>query len=343
MTTYTLKVVGIKKETDDSITLCFNQPGLRKIKYLAGQYLTLIFRINGRRYIRPYSFSSAPAIDKQLEVTIKRIQNGVVSNHIHDTVKVGDSIEVLQPMGDFVCEEPLKQVFLWGVGSGITPLMSIAKQILFTHPMTKVVLSYGNKNHETTIFFLQLQKLKEQFADRLTINHFYTKMSVSEEVPNIIEGRIDKVKAMQILTQLDSNTGVEHYICGPAGLKQSVKAALLANGTALDHLHSEDFELVRSPEDFKDIMTRTVKIKFELKEFELEVTKGRSILESALDAGIELPYSCQTGNCSTCKGILRSGKLRMIGLSSERNDLLHNEYLVCCSHPVSEDVYIEFE
>ena len=104
MGNYTLRIAEVKRETEDTVTLCFKQPGLKKIKYIAGQYLTLIFRINGRRYIRPYSFSSCPGVDSYLEVTVKRVQNGLVSNHINDMVNVGDSIEVMPPMGDFIFE-----------------------------------------------------------------------------------------------------------------------------------------------------------------------------------------------------------------------------------------------
>src|SRR6476659_10406846 len=119
MKTYTLKVIAIKKETEDTLTLCFRQPMLKKIKYQAGQYLTLIFRINGRRYIRPYSFSSAPEIDSNLEVTVKRVAGGIISNHIHDQVKVDDIIEVMPPMGDFILpDKKYNAVFLWGAGSG---------------------------------------------------------------------------------------------------------------------------------------------------------------------------------------------------------------------------------
>jgi ring-1,2-phenylacetyl-CoA epoxidase subunit PaaE len=115
---FTLKVVGVRTETADTVTVAFKQPGLKKVKYMAGQYLTLMFRINGRRYIRPYSFSSAPLVDAHLEVTIKRVPGGVVSNHIIDTVKVDDIVEVMEPMGDFMLNEaaltPATHIVLWG-------------------------------------------------------------------------------------------------------------------------------------------------------------------------------------------------------------------------------------
>lgn len=342
MITYTLKIVTIRKETEDTVTVCFKQPALKKVKYQAGQYLTLIFRINGRRYIRPYSFSSCPGVDSLLEITVKRVPNGIVSNHIHDKLKEGDSVETLAPMGDFVYDETgnTKQVFLWGVGSGITPLMSIVKHVLHTTQI-KVLLVYGNRNHESTIFGDQLMTMQAQYPNRFEVKHFHTKMKIDYDLPGIMEGRIDQDKALNIIqNQVDGEYTV-HYICGPIGLKESVKLALSLSNFVNSKVLSEDFELVRSPKDFEAIHTRNITLKFANQEYELEIIKGKSILESALDAGIELPYSCQTGNCSTCKAKLVKGESKMIGLTKDRDDLLTDEFLICCTHPLSDDVYIE--
>ncbi len=209
MVTYTLKVVDIRKETADTVTLCFKQPALRKIKYRAGQYLSLIFRINNRRYIRPYSFSSSPLIDPLIEITVKRVHNGVVSNHIHDIITIGDSIEVMEPMGDFVFEmrHTLKEVYFWGVGSGITPLISLIKEVL-TSSELKVNLAYGNRNVDTSIFSNTINSLKESYPDRFKVWHFHTQVKVSSENPDIIEGRINKDYAVDIV-----NTGNSLYAC----------------------------------------------------------------------------------------------------------------------------------
>ncbi|TDQ09954.1 ferredoxin--NADP reductase [Pedobacter metabolipauper] len=340
---YTLKVIRIRQETDDTITICFKQPGLKKIKYLPGQYLTLIFRINGRRYIRPYSFSSCPGVDEFLEITIKRVPGGMVSNHIHDRVKEGDAIEVMPPMGDFTyeSEKRFESVYLWGVGSGITPLISIAKYLLNSDLNIKVYLVYGNRTHEATIFLDQLVQLQEKYSNKFHIIQFYTKLVIKEENPFVIQGRIDLVKATSIIGQNDQIENSGHFICGPSGLKESVKTALLSKKVAPDHIYSEDFELIKDPKDFESIHTQTVALNFKEQIYNLEVIKGKSILEAALDADIELPYSCQTGNCSTCKGKLITGETSMIGLSKERNDLDINEYLLCCTYPLTGNVQIQ--
>lgn len=345
MIVYTLKVTEIKKETEDTITLCFKQPGLRKIKYVAGQYLTLIFKINGRRYARPYSFSSTPGIDTLIEVTIKRVQNGIVSNHIHDMVQVGDAIEVMEPMGDFIFvdKKGLTTVYLWGVGSGITPLISIIKKILAENQAINVNLVYGNRNHDTVIFFSLIEDLLAKYAERFKVWYFYTKLSLSVTNPYIIEGRINKAYALSSILNEADVLNSNHYICGPAGLKESVKDALDTLNVSADNIFSEDFELIKDIKDFDDLHTQKVKVKLYDEQYDLEVVKGKSILEAALDAGLDIPYSCQTGNCSTCKAAVLSGEVKMIGLTKQREDLKIDECLLCCSHPLSANVYVEFK
>ncbi|GGI28243.1 hypothetical protein GCM10008119_31670 [Pedobacter mendelii] len=268
--------------------------------------------------------------------------NGVVSNHINDAVKEGDSIEVLPPMGDFIYESgDSKNIYLWGVGSGITPLISIMKFILTTSNSIVVNLIYGNRSHESTIFADLISDFQINYPTKLTVRHFHTKFVIDRTNPSVIQGRIDFQKASRILSEDEDIQNSAHYVCGPAGLKESVKNALIAKGVELENFYSEDFELVKNPEDFKDIKTQNLAISFNGMHFDLEVAKGRSILEAALESNIELPYSCQTGNCSTCKAKVLAGEVKMIGLSKERNDLSEGEFLLCCSHPLTENVYIE--
>jgi ring-1,2-phenylacetyl-CoA epoxidase subunit PaaE len=342
MKNYTLKVYDIRQETKDTITLCFKQPGLKKIKYQAGQYLTLSIRINGRKYLRPYSFSSAPSVDSLLETTIKRVPEGMFSNHIHDTIQIGDVVEVLEPMGDFIHEEDglLDGVCFWGVGSGITPLMSIIKEMLISKPNVKVNLVYGNKNFESTIFLGLIEELLKQYPNNLQVWHFHSQYNHDENHHHVKSGRISKEFVFDLLKDVDV-VKTKHYICGPVDLKSTIKEALVILKYPKENIFSEDFELVKNPKDFEDIATHNVNIHFQGIDTVVEVEKGKSVLEAALDAGIELPYSCQTGSCNTCKGKLIAGELRMIGLSKERDDLEPQDYLLCCSYPLSEGICVE--
>jgi ring-1,2-phenylacetyl-CoA epoxidase subunit PaaE len=341
MKNYTLKVQEVRIETDDTVTLCFKQPGLKKIKYLAGQYLTLQFRINGRRYIRPYSFSSTPLIDSTLDVTVKRVPGGIVSNYINDTVKVDDVIEVQEPLGDFIfeLEESIQSVIFWGVGSGITPLFSMIKELLTTQSLINIYLVYGNKSNSSVIFKNQLEKLKKIYSERFKIYNFYSKEEFFDDDSHNYQGRIHASFVEKLMKNIQ--TPARHFICGPIGLKNTVKGALLNLGHLEGTIFSEDFEIIKNPEDFKTIKDQNIILNFQGIANEVKIKKGQSVLEEALESGLELPYSCQTGNCSTCKATLKWGELKMIGLSKPRTDLAENEYLLCCSYPLTDNVCIE--
>ncbi|MCV9931286.1 ferredoxin--NADP reductase [Flavobacterium sp. LS1R47] len=341
MKNYTLKVLEVRKETIDTVTLCFKQPGLKKIKYLAGQYLTLQFRINGRRYIRPYSFSSTPSVDSTLNVTVKRVSGGIVSNYINDTIRVDDVIEVQQPLGDFIFDENqlMKSVVFWGVGSGITPLFSIIKELLTNQSLINVYLIYGNKLNSSVIFKSQLEELKKTYSKRFKVWNFYSREEFFEENTHNHRGRIHSDFIEKLMRDVENPS--KHFICGPKDLKNTVKETLLNLGFLEDNILSEEFELVKNPEDFIGVETQKITLKFESKVIDLDVLKGKSVLEAALDVDVELPYSCQIGNCNTCKAVLKSGEMKMIGLNKLRKDLNENEYLLCCSYPLTKNVSVE--
>ncbi len=340
MTTYTLTIADIRQETTDAVTLCFKQPGLKKIRYKAGQYLTLVFKINNRRYIRPYSFSSAPMVDSFLEVTIKRVFGGIVSNHICDHVKVGDTIEVMEPMGDFVISDSLEatggNIVLWGVGSGITPLFSIAKYLLAQKANHHITMVYGNRTADTVIFKKHLAELQVHYANSFKLWQFYTQLFVDDNQPFLVQGRIEPSKVLDVLKAEKDIKHTYHYICGPAGLKEAVKTALTNYGVPTNQVFSEDFELVKDEKDFVNVFTQNVTIIKEGVSTVVEVVKGKSILEAGLDALIDMPYSCQTGNCSICKGKIITGSVKQI--LPKHTDLKADEYQLCCSYPMSADV-----
>jgi ring-1,2-phenylacetyl-CoA epoxidase subunit PaaE len=343
MNIYTIKVYDLKKETKETVTLCFKQPGLRKIKYKAGQYITLMVRINGRKYARPYSFSSAPSVDAALEVTVKRVTDGIVSNYINNELKVGDVVEVLEPMGDFTYDNinPVQSIFLWGVGSGITPLFSIIKEALNAQSKPVVHLIYGNKNQESTIFRDQLYLLKQEYPDFFFITNFYSQVDNVIESSIIHKGRISSDFVTSLVVQQKNLIESVHYICGPKGLKDTIQISLMDLEVPSSSIFVEEFELVIDPKELEDVEDSTVTVNFQRELSEIFVPKGKSILDVALDNDIEIPYSCQTGNCNTCKAKLKEGQLKMIGLTKEREDLAQDEFLLCCSYPLTNSIDIE--
>ena len=340
---YTLKIIELHRETADTLTVMFKQPGLKKIKYQAGQYLTLIFHINGRRYIRPYSFSSAPGVDQDLEVTVKQVPGGIVSNHIADRLNVGDLVEVMEPMGNFVLNPDLittdTHIVLWGAGSGITPLFSILKEALYKNTGKQVTLVYGNRSLESVIFKDKIKALKTVYTN-FTSWDFHTKLAISKVNPSIIEGRIDPAKVLSVMQAEGDLNNTIHYICGPTGLKESVKTALLGLGVSDQSILTEDFEIVRDPVAFENISTRMITVvKAGVKSL-VEVVKGKSILEAGLDTMLDLSYSCQTGSCLVCKAVLLKGEVKMIGPTTKPQELNADECLLCCSFPMVENVEV---
>jgi len=344
---YTLKVLDIRFETGDTVTVSFKQPGLKPIKYSAGQYLSLIFRINNRRYIRPYSFSSAPGVEKTLNITVKRVQGGVISNHIIDKLKIDDVVEVIEPMGDFILydSEAKSEIYLWGAGSGITPLISIAKYAVYNNRAARVRLTYGNRDYENVIFKKEINELEIAFKDVFSAQHFITKPFISELNPNIVQGRITANEVRDILNAGKNRLNNSlHYICGPVGLKESVKLVLAEYGISEGQIFSEDFEIIRDPKEFENIHTQYVSIKQNNKEpFTVEVIAGKSILDAGLDSSLNLNYSCQTGSCLVCRARVLKGEVKMIGVKQLSADLTPDECLLCSSFPITDNVEIEVD
>lgn len=336
---YTLKVSGIKVETPDAATICFKQPTLRKLKYLPGQYITVIVTVNNRKYKRPYSLSSSPDIDSTLNITVKRLAHGVVSNHLIDVVKEGDLIEVIEPMGGFVFNTEIhngKEVFLWGAGSGITPLFSILKAALKSG-IQKITLAYCNKNIGQIIFYTDLLQLNSQYSDRFSLNLFCT----NEDSPNVRKGRINESDISMLLENAISAENTIHYICGPAGLKEVVKKALIERGLTKEQIFSEDFEHIVNEDALKDVRTRFVEFIRGDEKITVEVVRGKSILEAGLDDQIDLPYSCQTGSCTLCKAKLIGGEVKEIGIGELDSQIDENERLLCCCYPLTDNVKFE--
>lgn len=342
MKKYTLTIENKRFETEDTITLSFRQPRLRKINYQSGQYISLILNINGRKYIRPYSLSSSPTIDVSIDITVKRVKNGVVSNFIVDCLEVGDVIEVMEPMGDFVFKSEPQHlnfpIILWAAGSGITPLFSIIKDILSNQADQRpIILVYGNRESTRFIFKYQLQALLDNYSERFEMINFFSKHITSmQNSDRQFLGRISPELVFEILENRFLLENSLHYICGPIGLKNSVIESLSKRGIPNNQIFFEDFELVINKKDLEDIVDRTISLVQQGNSLDIHVEKGKSILEAGLDANLDLPYSCQTGNCSICKGKLISGIVRQI--LPKHSDLAEDEFQLCCTYPLTDNV-----
>ncbi|NLR93009.1 MULTISPECIES: ferredoxin--NADP reductase [Flammeovirga] len=344
MNKYTLKVKEVVNETADTVTIKLKQPLFRKLKYQSGQFVSVFSSIGDKKAIRSYSMSSSPQLDATVDITVKRVEGGLVSNHLNDAIKAGDSMEIGDPMGQFLIEPDSnleRNIFLWAGGSGITPLFSMMKSILFFEKRSKVFLIYGNRNENTIIFNEQIDELKSKFEDRLEIIHVLSKPSAAW---GGFSGRIDDVMAVNIINRLSIDKS-EHFLCGPEGMMESVESALKRFKVSSSKIFKESFvPASESGAVNVDLSTQTVSIEIDGEEHDVVVNPGTMILDAGLDAGLDIPYSCQNGVCTACKGKCVSGKVEM-GETSVLSEAEKQEgyVLTCISQPLTENVKITYD
>jgi ring-1,2-phenylacetyl-CoA epoxidase subunit PaaE len=348
-----LKVTNIVKETPDTISVYLQQPVQSKIDYKPGQFLTLLIPIAGETVRRSYSMSSCPHTDKELCVTVKRIANGKVSNYLNDNLRIGQELEVMEPMGSFALDlRPVQRhVILIGAGSGITPLMSIAKAVLRMEPTSIVSLLYGNRSQETIIFKNALDDLQKQYANRFRLIHV---LSQPNSGWNGLTGRLNRTLVIKLINELPKLDvyRTDYYLCGPVGMMEEMEQALHILYVPKEKIHKESFvsaadtasKAAEAQEDSGTIKTQVVTLVYEGSEYKVKVEPHQSILEAGLDMDIDLPYSCQSGLCTACRGKCVSGKVVMDeedGLSEQ--EMKEGYVLVCVGHPLTSDVVIEID
>jgi ring-1,2-phenylacetyl-CoA epoxidase subunit PaaE len=348
---FNLTVKEIVKETSDAITLVFD-PGNEKLNYKPGQFLTLILPIEGEKVRRSYSLCTASGIDPYPAVTVKRVVDGKVSNFLADKIKPGDTIEVMQPMGTFTTEinpQNKRTVVLIGAGSGITPLMGIAKAILFGEPSSRVFLIYGNRDENSIIFNKKISEYTTRFSDRFSVEHI-----LSQPSSNWFghQGRLNQSWVIKLLEDFPSFdfTKAEYFVCGPEGMMEEALKALQILKVPKEKVRRESFVSSSSPEPSGQVVdanqsdSQEVMVLYQGTEYKFVVPPGKSILDAALDLDIDLPYSCQSGMCTACMGKCKSGKVHLDnpdGLSDR--EIEQGFVLTCVGHPVSGNVVIEIE
>ncbi|CAN5348202.1 phenylacetate-CoA oxygenase/reductase subunit PaaK [soil metagenome] len=350
---YDLKVSKIIQETKDAISVVFEHPASGKIPYKSGQFLTLIVNIQGKDVRRAYSLCSSPFVDNDLAVSIKRVDNGLMSNWIPDNLKAGATVKVMEPMGQFTTEyakDKKRHLILFAGGSGITPMMSIIKSLLSQEPESIVSLIYCNRNLESIIFKEELTRLETKYEGRLQNVH------VLDEAPMNWQGYSGLLNHDMLLRLFERipSWGMDrttYLMCGPEGMMKNVESILDDHKIPKDKVFKESFVAgTIAKDEKKDVAAegkvenkaREVTIRYDGQEYKILVQPNRAILETALDAGIDLPYSCQSGLCTACRGKALSGKVKLDeeeGLSqSERAE---GYVLTCVGHPLTDDVVIE--
>lgn len=349
---HNLLVKQVVKETKDAISIVFEQPPT-KISYKSGQFLTLIATVSGKEVRRAYSLNSSPVTDSDLSVTVKRVEGGLMSNWLPDNIKTGSTVKVMEPMGHFTTEfnkTNKRHLVLFAGGSGITPMMSIIKTTLVEEPESICSLVYANRDIDSIIFKNVFDQLQTTYEGRLHVIHVLDNAPVNWQGHS---GLLNHDMLTKILERVpDWGIAKTTYLmCGPEGMMKNVQTLLEARQIPADKIFKESFvqgtidkDVRKEPATLKGDGPRAheVTVRYDGQEYKFLVEPNKTILETALDNGIDLPYSCQSGLCTACRGKALSGQVKLDeeeGLSqSERAE---GYVLTCVGHPMTDDVVIE--
>jgi ring-1,2-phenylacetyl-CoA epoxidase subunit PaaE len=343
-----LPIKEVVQETKDTVSVYFDVQN-QNFDYKSGQFITIIDTINGEKLRRAYSLFTSPFVDATPGVTVKRVAGGKMSNHVNDTYKAGQTIEIMKPMGLFTTDyntSNKRHLVLFGGGSGITPLISILKSTLSQEPSSIVSLVYANESEDNVIFSKALAQLEAEHADRLKVIHVLNKPTIDSQK---YKGWLSAGTIMAILEELPklSESETLYFTCGPAPMMEIVMNTLKALAIPESNLFMESFEAGKTAvlpelEVASESATVKVKVDHEGETYEYEVSPKKTILEAGLDNKIDLPYSGQSGLCTACRGKLISGKVKMIEYDGLSQQELADGYVLCCqAHPESDDVHIE--
>ncbi len=357
---YPLTIADISPETDKAKCVGFSLPAELKeaFAFAPGQFLTFRAKVRGKELTRSYSICS-DATDPLLRVAVKRVRGGKFSRHVNTQWQVGDRIEVMPPQGTFVVNVQPKlarNYMCIAVGSGITPILSIIKSILYGEPHSQITLIYGNRNSRSVMFRETLCALKNHYMSRF---QWINIMSQEDQGSTLLNGRIDNRKGALFHKQrmIDIYRTDEVFICGPESMMSEVSHGFRQLGLKEEHIHYELF--ATSPEEARlqlerarqrreqygedDTSQVTMKINGRAIKFDLTLA-GSNILDAGLNHGIALPYSCKSGICCTCKAKLIDGEVSMDSHSSLSDDEIKgNIILTCQSHPTSDAVTVDFD
>jgi ring-1,2-phenylacetyl-CoA epoxidase subunit PaaE len=344
-TFYKVKIQEVKQETASAISVLFNIPPHLKseFNFIAGQYITIQQEIRGEEVRRAYSICSTPQ-SGELRVAIKAVEKGVFSFYANSHFKVGDEIEISIPEGRFLLnQETNKNYIAFAAGSGITPILSMVTAVLENEPTSNFTLIYGNKSIADTIFYTQLNTLKESFSDRFKLHYILSR----ENVKNILRGRIDENVTTYFVKNMYKETTFDAaFLCGPEEMIQEVSKTLKNHKIDKENIHFELFIVSVDEEATAAIKEGTTEITVLLDDEKTTFTMQQtdSILAASLRNDLDAPYSCQGGVCSSCLGKVTEGKAVMV-----KNSILTDSeveeglILTCQAYPTTPKITIDFD
>jgi len=339
---YTATIENIVKETADTVSISFKIEELDKHVFVfqAGQYLNLALTINGEEVRRSYSICSG--IGEPLTIAVKKVENGKASTYLNESAKVGDAILISKPEGNFVLPQETKNIVAFAAGSGITPILSFAKKLSAQNGTMH--LFYGSKTEQDIIFKNELETL----SSTVTTKHYLSR----ETKDNFESGKLTKETILSILKQdLSLLKADSFYLCGPEEMIMNASEVLQTLGVKENKINYELFTtptLMKSKEtevvsDFKGLSKVTVILDQEETTFNLS-SDGETILNELESEGIDAPYSCKGGVCSTCKVKVLKGAVTMDLNYTLTDAEVAEGYVLCCqAHPNSNEVIISYD
>lgn len=349
-----LTVKDIRRETADCVSIAFNIPTelQNHFRFIQGQYITLKTVIDEAEIRRSYSICSSP-LDHELRIAVKLIEAGKFSTFANSELRVGDTLDLMPPMGKFFTEldpKAKKQYTAFVSGSGITPILSIIKTSLLTEPYCQFTLVYGNRNRQSIIFKEALEALKNRFLDRFNIVYIFSQEKTDAPIHF---GRIDGQKCSLICASLINPFQQDaFFLCGPEEMIFSVKETLLKTGVTPKKIHFELFTAGTSKRSTVDRFlsnSQNTQSKITIKQdgvafdFLLDFERD-SILDAALKNGADLPFACKGGVCCTCKAKLVEGEVEMdVNYGLEQEEIEHGFILTCQARPKTDRVGIDFD
>ncbi len=350
---HSLKIKDIRQETAACVSIAFEVPDSLKSEFafLPGQHLTLKALIEGEEVRRNYSICSSPW-ENEWRIAVKKIAGGRFSKFANEKLKVGDSLEVMPPIGKFVCKthpEQAKHYLAFAAGSGITPVMSILKAVLQQEPESLFTLFYINQRADTIIFKEELDNLKNLYLQRFSLHHILTKEDSGSE---LLSGRPTPEKIRQMARTLFTPDDVdEYYICGPEEMIHGIRNTLQELGVPKQQLH---FELFTSGQNATirpkwtppaKAIAASITITIDGNTFTFaQKNPEKTILDAAHESGADLPFACKGGVCCTCKAKLLKGEAEMeVNYGLEPEEVDKGYILTCQAHPKTAEVILSFD
>jgi ferredoxin-NADP reductase len=340
-----IRIKEIIQETRDCKTFILEFPEGISLACKAGQFLTFIFDTPFGEQRRNYSLSSSPDRQEPVSITIKRITNGVFSRKMIDAAKPGDWLTTIGASGFFTLPSGItayRQFFLLAAGSGITPVFSLLKTVLHQFPSISIILIYSNHSKEDTIFYTALQQLQLQYPQQLQVEWLFSNAFdyTRSRLSNWLLGELLK---KYIITSLP---GCLFYICGPFDYMRMITITLISAGVKSANIRKEEFVITQPPVQLQppDTSTRLVRVLLNKEEYQFSSGHPQSILQAAGQAGIELPYSCETGRCGACAAVCTRGNVWMkYNEVLTEQDIKEGMVLTCTGYPVYGNVELDFD